>query len=232
MRRILMTSLMMALCACSHADEGDMVTDPADRPEGFVNAQTYIHGLQADMRYFGDDNFIGRPIDGYDAPICYLTIEAAEALSKVQAELSGFGLGLKVFDCYRPASAVADFAAWARDLDDEKMKAKYYPEVEKSRLFELGYIAERSGHSRGSTMDLTIIELSTGEELDMGSRYDLFDPLSWPSDPRPTAQQRGNRALIQSVMLSNGFRGIKEEWWHFTLNNEPYPDTYFDFPVK
>ena len=221
--------LSLLISACAH---GDVVPDPTERPEGFVNAQSYIHGLQADMRYHGDDNFIGRPITGYDEPICYLTIEAADALSKVQAELSSFGLGLKVFDCYRPARAVADFAEWARDLGDDKMKAKYYPDVEKSRLFELGYIAERSGHSRGSTMDLTIVDLKTGEELDMGSGYDLFDPLSWPSDPRPSAEARANRALIQRAMLSNGFRGIKEEWWHFTLNDEPYKDTYFDFPIR
>lgn len=221
--------LTVLLSACAH---GDVVPDPVDRPEGFVNAQAYIHGLQADVRYYGNDNFIGRQITGYEAPICYLTIEAADALAKVQAELSSFGLGLKVFDCYRPARAVADFAEWARDLEDEAMKAKYYPDVEKSRLFELGYIAERSGHSRGSTMDLTIVDLKSGEELDMGSGYDLFDALSWPSDPRPSAEARANRALIQRVMLTNGFRGIKEEWWHFTLNDEPYPETYFDFPVR
>ena len=209
-----------------------MTDDESGRPDGFVDAQGYVHGLQADMRYHGSDNFIGRPIAGYDAPVCVLTVEAAQALAKVQSQLSGFGLGLKVFDCYRPARAVADFVGWAKDPEDEAAKAEFYPDVDKTRLFELGYIAERSGHSRGSTLDLTIIDLKTGEELDMGSGYDLFGPLSWPSDPRPTPVQRANRALLQSLMLANGFRGIKEEWWHFTLNNEPHPETYFDFPIR
>ncbi|MAK62497.1 MAG: peptidase M15 [Ponticaulis sp.] len=219
------------LSACANAEE-PRVSDPTQKPDGFVNATEYIHGLKSDVRYVGNNNFIGRPINGYDASVCYLTIEAADALAEVQAKLSGFGLGLKVFDCYRPARAVANFASWARDLDDQIMKSEFYPNVAKSRLFELGYIAERSGHSRGSTLDLTIIDAKTGEELDMGSPWDLFDSLSWPSDPRPSVEQRGNRALLQTIMLENGFRGIKEEWWHFTLNNEPYPDTYFDFPIR
>lgn len=231
MRRLIFASCSLFLAACAIAEDSK-VTDPTEKPEGFVNAEAYIHGLKSDMRYTGDNNFIGRPITGYEAPVCYLTVEAADALSRVQAQLSAFGLGLKVFDCYRPARAVANFASWARDLEDQVMKEVFYPNVDKSKLFELGYIAERSGHSRGSTMDLTIIDLETGVELDMGSPWDLFDGLSWPSDPRPTPEQRGNRALLQTMMLANGFRGIKEEWWHFTLNDEPYPDTYFDFPIK
>ena len=184
------------------------------------------------MRYFGDDNFLGRPVAGYDAPACWLTREAANALASVQRQLATAGLGVKIFDCYRPARAVADFVAWARDPADQKRKAINYPNVDKSRLFELGYIAERSGHSRGSTVDLTLIDLATKTELDMGGVYDLFDERSWPTDLRPTPQQRANRALLQSAMRAHGFRPLAEEWWHFTLNSEPHPDTYFDFPVR
>lgn len=223
-----MRALLFALClaACA-AQQGA----PA-RPEGFVDAAAVVPQLIVEMRYAGAENFVGRPIAGYDANICVLTREAAMALAAAQQELAASGRGLKVLDCYRPARAVADFAAWARDLDDQRMKAQYYPNVDKARLFELGYIAERSGHSRGSTLDLTIIDLATGAELDMGTPYDLFDPRSWPSDQSVSAQARANRTLLQRVMTAHGFRPLREEWWHFTLNNEPYPETYFDFPVR
>jgi len=156
---------------------------------------------------------------------------AAEALASVQARLAAFGLGLKVFDCYRPTRAVADFAAWARDPADQARKRDYYPDIDKSQLFALGYIAEKSGHSRGGTLDLTLIDLASHAPLDTGSPYDLFDTRSWPSDMRVTPAQRANRMLLQAVMREGGFRPLKEEWWHFTLEREPYPDTYFDFPV-
>lgn len=199
---------------------------------GFVDAASVVPGLVVDMRYFGSENFIGRRIAGYEAPVCLLTREAGEALSQVQAKLQPFGLGLKVFDCYRPQRAVADFVVWAKDLSDQTRKSVQYPNVDKSRLFELGYIAEKSGHSRGSTVDLTLVDLASGAEIDMGSGYDLFDTLSWPSDPRPSAQARANRAALQAAMTSEGFRPLTEEWWHFTLNGEPYPGTYFDFVVR
>jgi D-alanyl-D-alanine dipeptidase len=127
---------------------------------------------------------------------------------------------------------VADFAAWARDVDDRRMQAEFYPNVDKSRLFELGYIAERSGHSRGSTVDLTLIDLATGAELDMGTPFDLFDARSWPSDTSVSAEAQANRRALRDVMVAHGFRPLREEWWHFTLANEPYPDTYFDFVVR
>lgn len=204
----------------------------ANGRDGFVDAASVVPGLMVDMRYFGSENFIGRPITGYEAPVCLLTQEAGVALGRVQAKLQPFGLGLKVFDCYRPQRAVADFATWAKDLSDQKRKAIQYPNVDKSRLFELGYIAEKSGHSRGSTVDLTLVDLASGAEVDMGAGYDLFDTLSWPSDPRPSAQARANRLALQAAMTGEGFRPLKEEWWHFTLNGEPYPETYFDFVVK
>lgn len=199
---------------------------------GFVDAAAVIPGLVVDMRYFGSENFVGRRIAGYEAPACLLTTEAVAALAKVQARLKAFGLGLKVYDCYRPKRAVADFVAWAKDPNDTKRKAAQYPNVDKSKLFELGYIAERSGHSRGSTVDLTLVDLRTGAEIDMGSGYDLFDPVSWPSDMSVNAVARANRMLLQMVMTSAEFKPLKEEWWHFTLNDEPYPETYFDFVVR
>lgn len=197
-----------------------------------VDVATIIPGLAVDMRYAGSENFVGRPIVGYEAPVCLLTSRAADALDKVQTQLKAFGLGLKVFDCYRPTVAVADFVAWAKDMSDQKRKAAQYPNVDKSRLFELGYIAERSGHSRGSTVDLTIVDLAMGAEIDMGGAYDLFDTRSWPSDMSVSAAARANRMLLQELMADAGFRPLKEEWWHFTLNGEPYPETYFDFPIR
>lgn len=225
--RVAIAFAALLFAGCAHAQ----ATGEMDR-SGFVDAGRAMPGLIVDMRYHGDENFVGRPIAGYDAPVCLLTTQTAAALARVQEQLQRFGLGLKVFDCYRPKRAVADFAAWARDAADQTRKADYYPKVDKSRLFELGYIAERSGHSRGSTLDVTLVDARTGVELDMGGGYDLFDTLSWPSEPSVSAAVRANRMLLQGVMVENGFRPLKEEWWHFTLNSEPYPETYFDFAVR
>ena len=216
--------LTLALAACTHAPDPQDATD-------FVDTRALIPDLVVEMRYAGHENFVGRPITGYDAPVCLLTQRAAAALANAQKVLAESGLGLKVFDCYRPTRAVADFAAWARDPQDQARKADYYPNVDKSQLFALGYIAERSGHSRGSTLDITLIDLTTGAEVDMGSAYDLFDTRSWPTDQTVRPAQRANRLMLQSVMTANGFRPLAEEWWHFTLNDEPFPETYFDFPV-
>jgi len=225
-----MRSIAMALITCLAVACAGLPADGRDRPR-FADAGQSVPGLVVDMRYAGSENFIGRPIAGYEAPVCLLSNEAVVTLARAQARLAEFGLGLKVFDCYRPVRAVADFAAWARDPADQKRKADYYPNVDKSRLFELGYIAERSGHSRGSTLDATLVDARTGKELDMGGAYDLFDTRSWPSEQSVSLQARANRMLLQDVMVANGFRPLKEEWWHFTLNQEPYPETYFDFLV-
>ncbi len=224
MMRALALSVVFAVSACAHA--------AAERADGFVDAARTVPGLAVEMRYAGAHNFVGRRVDGYEAPVCLLTREAAEALAGVQAEFAASGLGLKVFDCYRPQRAVADFARWAADLSDQSTKAEFYPNVDKTRLFELGYIAERSGHSRGSTVDLTLIDLATGVEVDMGSPFDLFDTRSWPSDETVSAAARANRAMLAEVMRRHGFRPLREEWWHFTLEGEPHPDTYFDFVVR
>ena len=226
--RVLALGLVLGLTpGCAQAPVADLA-----QPSGFVDAASVVPGLVVEMRYAGRENFIGRPITGYEAPVCLLTREASAALAGVQAELSGFGLGLKVFDCFRPARAVADFAAWARDPADQARKADYYPQIDKSQLFALGYIAERSGHSRGSTLDVTVVDLATHTPIDMGESYDLFDTRSWPGDLTVGSAARANRLMLQSVMAAHGFKPLKEEWWHFTLRDEPYPDTYFDFPVQ
>ncbi len=227
MRPVLLAIAGLVAGACAYAQPAAEMNR-----SGFVNAEEAIPGLVIDIRYHGGENFIGRRIAGYEAPVCLLTKDAATALVIAQASLKASGHGLKVFDCYRPARAVADFAAWARDPHDERRKADYYPNTDKSRLFELGYIAEKSGHSRGSTVDVTIVNARTGAELDMGSGYDLFDTISWPADQRVSEQAQANRMLLQDTMTKAGFRPLKEEWWHFTLNSEPYPETYFDFVVK
>ena len=201
-------------------------------PSSFVDAATVVPGLVVDMRYFGSNNFVGRPIDGYERPRCLLTRQAAEALAKAQRKLVARALGLKVFDCYRPERAVRNFVRWARDLADTATKREFYPDVDKRELFKRGYIASRSGHSRGSTADLTIVQRGTGQELDMGTRFDFFSLRSWPSSSQVTAAQRANRMLLAGAMRNAGFRPLHTEWWHFTLRNEPFPDTYFDFAVR
>lgn len=217
---------LLLLGACAHPDV---------RPPEFVDAATVIPGLVVEMRYAGPHNFVGRPIDGYERPICLLTRRAAEALAKVQQDIHGQALGLKVWDCYRPARAVAHFGRWARDLTDQSTKAEFYPNVNKADLFRLGYIAARSGHSRGSTVDLTLVQLTTGGppgELDMGTPHDLFSPRSWPSAAGVGEDARANRARLAAAMARRGFAPLEQEWWHFTLKDEPYPAAYFDFPVR
>ncbi|MFT7461649.1 MAG: D-alanyl-D-alanine dipeptidase, partial [Planctomycetota bacterium] len=203
-------------------------------PSGFVYIKDVIPNIQCEVRYYTDDNFIGQNIDGYIKPRCILSIESTNALKKVQEELNAQSLALRIYDAYRPQKAVDHFVRWARDLDDTKMKSSYYPEVDKRDLFKNGYIAEKSGHSRGSTVDLTIISLQTKEpqELDMGTTWDFFGPQSWPASEKVTLAQRSNRMLLQNTMMKFGFMPIEEEWWHFTLENEPFPNEYFNFDVK
>jgi len=202
------------------------------RPSGFVDAATIVPGLIVEMRYASSHNFVGEAIEGYERPVCLLTLKAAHALALVQSDLGSQGLGLKVFDCYRPQRAVAHFARWARDDGDVRRKAEFYPKVNKRDLFALGYIAYRSGHSRGSTTDLTLVRRADGVELDMGTGFDIFGPKSSPADTSVGADARRNRAALAAAMENRGFRPYKKEWWHFTLRGEPFPDQYFDFPVR
>lgn len=200
-------------------------------PNDFVEISSVIPDVTLDVRYFSAENFVGEPVKGYQAETLLLTEEAATALSGVQAELNSFGLGLKIFDAYRPQQAVDHFVRWAEDTADTRMKSQYYPNVDKKNLFRDGYIADRSGHSRGSTVDVTLIDLATGEELDMGAGWDFFDPISWPASDLVNREQKNNRLLLRSLMIAHGFLPLAQEWWHFTLQEEPYPDEYFDFPV-
>ena len=199
-------------------------------PKGFVYLHDFAPSIVLELRYFSGDNFVGKRIDRYEAPRCILTLQAALALRSVQAELKQFGLGLKVFDAYRPQGAVDHFVRWAKDLQDTGTKETYYPNIAKKDLIG-DYIAHKSGHSRGSSLDLTIVG-PEGEELDMGSTFDFFDKKSWTLSDEITIPQRAHRMLLRTVMTKYGFNFYKFEWWHFTLKNEPFPETHFDFPVR
>ena len=230
--RLSLPALALAWClpgfTASAASPAEVIHD---LPEGFVYVHQTIPDLQVNLRYHSDDNFMGRMIDGYEADRLILTGAATEALARVQDALRPMGLSLLVYDGYRPQRAVDHFVRWAEDLDDQVNKAAYYPDVDKRVLFSEGYIADRSGHTRGSTLDLTITDTATGEPLDMGTPWDHFGPESWPDYSAVTPQQRANRLLLRSLMLGAGFVPYAQEWWHFTLADEPFPDTYFEFPV-
>ncbi|MDY0162469.1 M15 family metallopeptidase [Desulfobotulus sp.] len=229
----------------------------SDIPESFVEIREVIPDVLMDIRYVTEHNFVGAKVEGYEAAKCYLTRKAAEALSGVEADLRPFGFGLKIYDCYRPQRAVNHFVRWAEDLNDTKTRTEFYPTVDKRHLFRDGYIASRSGHSRGSTVDLTLVALPPKPQpsfilgkteqkacflpieerfrdngLDMGTGFDCFHELSHPENPALSEQQRAYRLLLKTLMEKHGFRYYDKEWWHFTLKNEPFPDTYFDFVVK
>lgn len=207
-------------------------TPKAQLPEGFVYVKDQIPTIELEMRYFGTNNFLGVKVDGYEAETCILSKPATFALKNVQDELYKKGLGLKIFDAYRPQRAVDHFQRWARKLDDTLTKQQFYPNVAKKDLFKLQYIAAKSRHSSGSTVDVTIIDLHTKKELDMGSSYDFFGKISWVTYEELTKIQLQNRKLVQEIMLKHGFRNYPKEWWHFTLRGEPFKNQYFDFPVK
>jgi len=201
-------------------------------PSGFVLLSDQVPGIVQEIRYFSTYNFVGDRIDGYEEPVALLTREAARALKLVAGELNARGFRLKIFDAYRPVSAVRHFILWGIEDIDLRMKPYFYPELEKQELFEKGYISKQSSHSRGSTVDLTLLDMQTGKEVDMGGPFDLFSELSHPDSKNVTDEQYENRMLLQNAMTRNGFVPFDCEWWHFTLDNEPYPDTYFEFPVS
>ena len=206
--------------------------DPTMDPSGFVLLADYVPQIVQEIRYYSTYNFIGERIDGYEEPCALLTIEAARALKAVSSELIVQGYRLKLFDAYRPACAVKHFVFWGIEDQDVRMKPYFYPELEKQELFAKGYIAKQSSHSRGSAVDLTLLDMKSGKELDMGGPFDLFSERSHPDYRGISAEQYDNRMILRRAMLRNGFRPIDCEWWHFALNNEPYPDTYFNFPVS
>ncbi|MFH4967942.1 M15 family metallopeptidase [Gaetbulibacter sp. M240] len=204
----------------------------AQLPIGFVYVKEQIPDLVVELRYYGNYNFVGRHVDGYYENKLVLTEEATRALKAVQKELQNKGLLLKVYDGYRPQRAVNHFVRWANNFNDTINKGIFYPEVRKKNLFKEGYIATRSGHSRGSTVDLTIINAKTKVPLDMGSKYDFFGKKSWVNYNNISNEQKANRRLLQVIMMKHGFRNYPKEWWHFTLKNEPFPNDYFDFPIR
>ncbi|HOG17394.1 MAG: D-alanyl-D-alanine dipeptidase [Syntrophaceae bacterium PtaU1.Bin231] len=241
---------------CGFLPPAPVVPGAEKMPPGFVDVASVVPSALLEIRYYGEHNFVGRPVDGYRAPKCLLTRPAAEALAKVQADLAPFSMTLKIYDGYRPQAAVDHFVRWARELGDVRTKKEFYPTVDKAHLFRDGYIDSRSGHSRGSTVDLTIVPLPVpsqpayvggqplvacyrpaGERfadnsIDMGTGFDCFHELSHPENPGIGLQQRINRLLLKTLMEKHGFRNYDKEWWHFTLKNEPYPDRYFNFPVE
>lgn len=201
-------------------------------PSGFVLLADYVPGVIQEMRYYSTYNFIGDRIDGYEEPCALLTKEAARALKSAANEMMVLGYRLKVFDAYRPVCAVKHFILWGIEDQDIRMKPYFYPDLQKQELFDKGYIAKQSSHSRGSTVDLTLLDMSTGKELDMGSPFDLFSEVSHPDFRGVTQEQYENRMALRNAMMRSGFQPIDCEWWHFTLADEPYPDTYFTFPVS
>jgi D-alanyl-D-alanine dipeptidase len=232
--RIALLLLFLALALTLQPGQSLAGGSDGTLPKGFVYADEMIPDLLLELRYAGSHNFLGEPVDGYRKPRCILTREAAEALKKVQSELRPFGLGVKVFDAYRPQMAVDHFVRWARDVQDIRMKREFYPEVDKRDLFRDGYIAAKSSHSRGSTVDLTIVSLEgedADRELDMGSGFDFFGLRSWLDSPRIPSPSRAHRLLLRVVMEKYGFKPYPQEWWHFTLKSEPWPESYFNFPV-
>ena len=211
----------------------DKTNDNPPSKEDFIDLKEIMPNLRSDLRYYGDNNFVGQSIPGYNAPKCYLSKDAAYALKKVQDELERLGFGLLIYDAYRPQSATDHFVKWAEDETDTAMKMQYYPNIDKKDLFAKGYISVKSGHSRGSTVDLTIVSLKTKQILNMGSPYDLFDEVSnMDHTATITKNQHSLRMLLKRRMEKHGWKSNPQEWWHFTLENEPFPNTYFDFPIE
>ena len=199
--------------------------------EFFVSLEEAVPDAILEIRYFGTYNFVGKRIDGYLAPTALLTREAAESLKAVSDEAMQMGYRLKIYDAYRPQCAVDHFVRWAADVADTTMRRYFYPDVDKSLLFEQDYIMEKSGHTRGSTVDLTLFDMATEKEVDMGGTFDWFGNESHPDYRGVTETQFANRMILRELMLRHGFKPLESEWWHFTLEKEPFPDTYFTFPV-
>lgn len=224
-------------------------------PDNFVYLHNVDPSILVELKYFTHHNFVGYPLPGYQNNCVILTTPAALALKAAQIEANAFGMTLKIYDAYRPQDTVDEFIRWAEDVTDQVMKSEFYPDINKADVFDLGYIMKRSTHSRGSTVDLTLVPLpvppqpqwkpgdplldsrlpegqrQSDNSIDMGTGFDCFDELSHPFNPNLPPQVRANRMLLRTLMEKHGFRGIRTEWWHFTLKDEPYPETYFNFPV-
>ena len=225
---VIAAALMGILSACGKAAK----VSPTDDSSDFVLLTDAVPDAILEIRYYGTYNFVGTRIDGYEAPIAMLTKKAAEALKAVSDDVMAQGYRLKIYDAYRPQKAVDHFVRWAADVADTTMKYCFYPNLDKSVLFEQDYIMAKSGHTRGSTVDLTLFDMATGKELDMGGTFDWFGEESHPDYRGITDEQYAHRMILRTAMLSHGFKPLDSEWWHFTLADEPYPDTYFTFPLR
>jgi zinc D-Ala-D-Ala dipeptidase len=237
MRRLPLLCLLWATAWVPQAVAAEPVqVSPATTPEqaGLVDIATLVPGIRLDIRYAGRDNFVGEKVQGYLAPKCYLLRPVAETLQRVEQDLRQQGLALKIFDCYRPVRSVKHFVAWAADRDDRRTKPVYYPNLDKHALLDGGYIAESSGHSRGATVDLTVVRCEAGDcaELDMGTAFDFFDARANTDHAGIAPAQRANRQLLVDAMARHGFRNYPMEWWHYTLQPEPTPHTAYDVPVQ
>lgn len=243
---LILIAACLALLSCKSGSNNPKENDSSD----FVVITDVIPDVILEIRYYGTYNFVGTRIDGYQAPIAMLTREAADSLKAVSDDVMRLGYRLKIYDAYRPQCGVDHFVRWAQNVADTTMRRYFYPDVDKSRLFELEYIMAKSGHTRGSTVDLTLFDMNLEKEVDMGGTFDWFGTESHPdfcgnpetgvydakaaaTTPRAiTEQQFANRLILRQAMLRHGFKPLDSEWWHFTLKNEPYPDTYFTFAVK
>ena len=240
MRHLILSLLLTALCLwninarMAFAQDASMrlarATCQQDR-EYFVPLTEAVPDAILEIRYFSTYNFVGERIDGYLSPTALMTQEAADSLRAVSDDVMKLGYRLKIFDAYRPQCAVDHFVRWAADVADTTMRQYFYPDVDKSRLFELEYIMEKSGHTRGSTVDLTLFDMRAGKEVDMGGTFDWFGEESHPDYTGITPEQYANRMILRDAMLRHGFKPLDSEWWHFTLKDEPFPDTYFTFPI-
>lgn len=228
-----------ALSGCSSSQQqsssaaaSSAAASPEADSSGFVLLAEAVPDAIQEIRYYTTYNFVGDRIDGYEQPISFITKEAGEALHAASETVKAQGYRLKIFDAYRPQKAVDHFVRWSKDLADTRMKQYFYPDLDKSVLFEQGYIAEKSGHTRGSTVDLTLFDMASEREVDMGGTFDFFGELSHPDYRGITDEQYAMRMVLRDAMVGAGFKPLVEEWWHFTLENEPYPDTYFTFPLN
>ena len=235
--------LFFAECRKSQTPPQDQLTDTTVKstpdeetlepmPDGFCLLTDSIPDAVLEIRYYSTNNFVGTRINGYEEPVALITRKAASALRKASDEFRKKGYKIKIYDAYRPQCAVDHFVRWSKDPSDTLMKAVFYPNINKSTIFSRGYVARKSRHSRGSTVDMTLVDLKTGQDVDMGGIFDYFGGVSRSISDRITPTQQQNRLLLRNIMIQNGFTPVQGEWWHFTLRNEPYPTTYFDFPVK
>ena len=228
----LIAALLFISGACCQADNQQPVPSETEDTSQFVTLTDVVPDAILEIRYFGTYNFVGARIDGYLEPTALLTREAADSLQAVSKDVMAMGYRLKIYDAYRPQKAVDHFVRWAANVNDTLMKPYFYPALDKSVLFAQGYIAKKSGHTRGSTVDLTLFDMKTEKEVDMGGTFDWFGPESHPDFRGITPAQFANRMILRRAMMRHGFKPISSEWWHFTLKKEPFPHTYFTFPVK